>query len=275
MTSDVSTLPSVNGEDARRAFSAQAPFFDSNEKANLILQWMRSQVYRHVEEFLHPGESIFELNAGTGTDAVYFARKGHQVFAVDNADGMLVELEKKVRRFRLEEKISFKNCSFTELANLPDRHFNHVFSNFGGLNCIDDLRRVTSQLPRFLTQGGTVTFVIMPHICPWELLHCFTGNPKLAFRRLSRNGTLASVEGHKFLTYYFSPRDVIRSFDKRFTLAKLRGLATFSPPPYMSDLANRHAKLYRVLTRLDERFSAFPPLNRWADHVIITMRYSA
>ena len=79
----------LNVDDARRAFSAQAPYFDSYEKNNLILQWMRRQVYNHVEEFLSPSDSIFELNAGTGIDAVYFARKGHSVFAIDIAEGML------------------------------------------------------------------------------------------------------------------------------------------------------------------------------------------
>jgi len=275
MTSDTSALPPVNVEAARRAFSAQAPFFDSYEKTNVILRWMRNQVYRHVEEFLLPGESIFELNAGTGIDAVHFAEKGHPVFAIDNADGMLVELGKKVRMRDLAERIRFENRSFTDLSKLPARQFNHVFSNFGGLNCVKDLRVITTQLPRFLTPGGMVTFVIMPRICPWELLHFFTGNAKLAFRRLSKNGTLASVEGHKFLTYYFSPRDAVQSFDDRFTLVKLRGLAAFSPPPYMSDFAGRHPKLYRSLTRLDERCSSIPPLNRWADHFIITMRYAA
>ena len=269
-------LPSsslINVEDVRRAFSAQAPLFDSYEKRNVIIQWMRSQVYRHVEAFLSPGDSIFELNAGTGIDAAYFAQHGHPVFAVDNADGMLVELEKKVRLLHLEGKVRFANCSFTELASLQAGAFNHVFSNFGGLNCVDDLRPVTSQLPRFLAPGGTVTFVIMPHICPWELLHAFTGNTALAFRRLSKKGAPASVEGHKFRTYYFSPRDVIRSFDDRFILVKLRGLAAISLPPSMSEFADRHPKFYNTLKKLDEQFSILPPLSSWADHFIITMRY--
>jgi len=264
---------SSNVEDARRAFSAQAPNFDSYEKRNVILQWMRRQVYKHVEEFLSPGDSIFELNAGTGIDAVYFARKGHPVFAIDNAGGMLKELETKVRSFHLENKIQFMACSFTELQKLPGYSFDHVFSNFGGLNCIADLRTVTHELPRFLKPGATITLVVMPHVCPWELLHIVAGNSKLAFRRFSKNGTPASIEGHTFLTYYFSPRDVVQSFGDRFRLVKLRGLASFSPPPYMIDYAERHPRFYKALTRLDERCSTLFPFNRWADHCIITLRY--
>ena len=264
---------SSNIEDARHAFSAQAPNFDSYEKTNIILQWMRRQVYKHDEGFLSPGDSIFELNAGTGIDAVYFAQKGHSVFAIDNAEGMLNELEKKVQSFHLEEKIRFARCSFTELQTLPEYRFDHIFSNFGGLNCVADLQSVTNQLPRFLKSGATVTFVIMPRVCPWELLHIITGNSKLAFRRFSKNGTTANIEGFQFLTYYFSPEQVVRSFDKRFTLVKLRGLASLSPPPQMIDFVRKHPRLYGLLTRLDERCSTLPPFNRWADHCIITMKY--
>ena len=265
---------SSNVEDARRAFSAQAPYFDSYEKTNVILHWMRRQVYEHVEEFLSPDDSIFELNAGTGIDAVHFAKKGHSVFAIDNAEGMLNELEKKIQSFHLQEKIHFACCSFTELHTLPEYRFDHVFSNFGGLNCIANLRSVTDQLPRFLKPGAAVTFVIMPRVCPWELLHFITGNSTLAFRRFSKNGTTASIEGHKFLTYYFSPGDVKHSFNEKFKLVKLRGLASLSPPPYMIDFAENHPTLYRMLTGLDERFSALFPFNSWADHFIITLQYS-
>lgn len=264
---------SPNVDNARRAFSAQAPYFDSYERNNIILHWMRRQVYNHVEEFLSPGDAIFELNAGTGIDAVHFARNGHSVFAIDNAEGMLKELEQKIHSFQLEESIRFACCSFTELQTLPEFRFDHVFSNFGGLNCIADLRSVTKELPRFLKSGAMVTFVVMPHVCPWELLHLISGNSRLAARRLSKNGTLAHIEGHHFLTYYFSPRNVIRSFDDRFKLVKLRGLASFSPPPFMADFAEHHPTLYRVLTRLDERYSTLFPFNRWADHFIITLQY--
>ncbi|MGA7160797.1 MAG: class I SAM-dependent methyltransferase [Bacteroidota bacterium] len=264
---------SLNVDNARRAFSAQAPYFDSYEKTNVILRWMRRQVYNHLEEFLSPGDNIFELNAGTGIDAVYFAARGHLVFAIDNAEGMLLELEKKIESFHLQEKIQFECCSFTELQTLPENRFNHVFSNFGGLNCVADLRIVTNQLPRFLKTGAMVTFVIMPRVCPWELLHLATGSSTFAVRRFSKKGTTASIEGHKFLTYYFSPGDVIRSFNDHFRLVKLRGLASISPPPYMAEFAVSHPRLYRMLSVLDERYSTFFPFNRWADHFIITFQY--
>ncbi|HTR82227.1 MAG TPA: class I SAM-dependent methyltransferase [Bacteroidota bacterium] len=272
-------MPSVNvdnisnSERVSRAFSAQAPAFDAYEEQNAILQWMRRQVYRHEEDFLSRGDSILELNAGSGIDAMHFARAGHSVFAIDNAPGMLDVLNTKVKHHHLEKFVETMLCSFTDLHLLPERRFDHVFSNFGGLNCIPDLRAVTTKLPALLKPGATVTFVVMPRVCPWELIHILKGNSRLAFRRFSRNGTPASIEGIKFLSYYFSPGEIIGSFDKRFSLAKLRGLASFSPPPQMLSIAQRHPQLYALLAKLDERCSGLPPFNRWADHCIITMKY--
>jgi ubiquinone/menaquinone biosynthesis C-methylase UbiE len=263
-----------NIEQARNAFSAQAVHFDADEESNRILKWMRGQVYHHEKEFLLPNSKILELNAGTGIDAAHFAGLGHSVIATDNAPGMVHQMQKKIAGERLQGRIQCIVCSYTELQTLPAAQFDHIFSNFGGLNCIPDLEVVTQQLPRLLKPGATVTFVIMPHTCPWELAQVFMGKPRLAFRRLSRKGALAHIDGYTFRSYYHSPTKVIESFDKRFVPVRLRGLASLSPPPYFETFPERHPLLYKTLTRWDERVAEYFPMNRWADHFILTMRYS-
>jgi ubiquinone/menaquinone biosynthesis C-methylase UbiE len=262
-----------NIEQASKAFSAQAVHFDADEESNRILKWMRTQVYRHEEELLLPNSTILELNAGTGIDALHFAGLGHSVFALDNAPGMVHQMQKKISSHHLEDQVQCTLCSFTELQTLPIMQFDHVFSNFGGLNCIPDLKVVTQQLPRLLKPKATVTFVIMPRICPWELMQVFRGKLLHAFRRLSRKGASAHIDGYTFRSYYHSPHDVIQSFDKRFIPVKLRGLASLSPPPSFETFPERHPSLYDTLARWDERVAEYFPMNRWADHFILTMQY--
>ena len=256
-----------------KAFSVQAEHFDSDEESNRILKWMRAQVYHHEEEFLLPHCTILELNAGTGIDAVHFAQNGHSVLAIDNAPGMIHQLEKKISAYHLEDRIRPVLCSFTQLDTLPAEQFDHVFSNFGGLNCIPNLQDVVSQLPRLLKPGATVTFVIMPRVCPWEIAQAFRGKFRFAFRRFSRNGTPAHIDGVRFLSYYYSPAQVKESFGRRFALVGLRGLASLSPPPYYAMVPVKHPRLYDLLSGWDERYSSLSPLNKWADHFIITMKY--
>ena len=262
-----------NIEQVSKAFSAQAEHFDSDEESNLILQWMRKQIYHHEEEVLLPHSNILELNAGTGIDAIYFAQKGHSVFAIDNAPGMVHQLQKKIVESQFQDRVQSVLCSFTQLQTLPAQQFGHVFSNFGGLNCIPNLQDVVTQLPRLLKPGATVTFVMMPHVCPWEIAQALRGKFRLAFRRFSRNGTSAHIDGVRFLSYYYSPGQVIETFGNRFVLVRLRGLASLSPPPYYDTFPRKHPRMYNLLTGLDERLSTLPPLNRWADHFILTMKY--
>ena len=260
-------------ENVDAAFSAQAPHFDEVDRNNPILQWMRRQVHQQIAKHIHPGDSMLDINAGTGIDAVHFAQLGHRVVAVDIAAGMVREMERKVAEMNLSSQVTVQRGSFSNLASLAPAKFNYVLSNFGGLNCVADLRPIAQQLTEILNPGAVITLVIMPRVCPWEMLHIVNGNFRLAFRRFRRNGTIARIEGHPFLTTYHSSTSVCRSFGPRFKMMSLTGLASISPPPYVNAIPLHCSRLYGALTTLDESLSAVPPFNRWADHFILTLSF--
>lgn len=252
---------------APEAFSRQAPHFDAIDQENTTIQWMRQRVYRHVDALLAPGSRILELNAGTGIDALRFAGLGHQVHATELAEGMLDQLRAKITG---NPGITIQACDFTRLDAVKVTPFDLVFSNFGGLNCIPDLRLVARHFPALLRPGALVTWVLMPRFCPWEVAHALKGNFRLAFRRFRSGGSLASVEGQPFRCYYFSGRDVLRALGQDFRLVRQEHLGLFVPPPYHE----RWPRLYRSLQRMDEATRAWPLLRSWGDHIIITARYS-
>src|ERR1700677_4777787 len=99
-------------EKVSEAFSKQSFGFDESDNKNLILQWMRSRVREYVLSFWKPGEHILEINSGTGLDAIFFAQKGFNVHATDNAPGMLSTLDKKVKTLHLEDTVTTQRCSF-------------------------------------------------------------------------------------------------------------------------------------------------------------------
>lgn len=257
--------------EAPQAFSRQAPLFDAIDRDNAIIQWMRQRVYRHVEALLEPGSRILELNAGTGIDALHFAKQGHTVHATEIAEGMLEQLRKKASEF---PNITIQACDFTRLDEVHDGPFDLVFSNFGGLNCIPNLQQITRHIPGLLQPGRLVTWVLMPRICPWEMAHALKGNFRLAFRRFRSGGTAASVEGRPFRCYYFSRREVLRALGRDFRLVGQEHLGLFVPPPYHGRFPGRWPKLYRTLQRMDEAMRAWPLLRSWGDHIIVTARYT-
>lgn len=264
--------PSDNTTRVDHAFSAQAPLFDTIQNSSIMLTWMRSVVHRHVAEYLKPGDSILDINAGTGIDAVHFAQQGYAVHAMDIAAGMVNEIRKKVVSLKLQDEVTVEQRSFTDAGKLAPKQFDHIFSNFGGLNCVDDIAPVAKQLRMILKPNGLVTLVVMPPVCPWEALHVLRGQVSLGLRRFHKEGIMAHIEGVLFRTYYHSVSKVVQSFGDDFDVVEVRGVASFSPPPYMEKFPKTFPRLYSFLQSCDEKFSAFPPFNRWADQCIITLR---
>jgi ubiquinone/menaquinone biosynthesis C-methylase UbiE len=254
------------------AFSKQSSSFDEADSSNVILQWMRSRIREHVLTLWKPGERILELNAGTGLDAVFFAKKRIYIHATDNASGMLNIIEEKIKTKNLGNKISTQRCSFLELENIKEEKFDHIFSNFGGLNCTDKLSNVIDSFSSLLKPGGTITLVIMPPICPWELLFSLKGNFKLAFRRLKKGGTPSHLEGVEFTTWYYSSSTVKKMFGMHYTILSITGLGIIVPPPFLGNFASNYPRLFRGLIAIENRIAHKTPFNSWADHFIISAK---
>jgi len=255
------------------AFSLTAEKYDRFAEDHPNLMRIRSRVYAHLIKHLPPGARILEINAGTGTDAIYLAQHGFFVHATDIAPGMLDRLRIKVNHLGLQDRVSIQQCSFTELNRIEFRKYDAVFSNLGGLNCIPDLRLVVRDLPRVLRPGGVVIWVLMPPICLWELALAFTGNFKVAFRRLSPRAH-AHLEGRHFPIYYFTPSQVIKTFEPGYVLMDIEGLSVFSPPAEIKFFCTRHPTLYRWLCQLDDRLACRRPFYGWGDFFLVCLRYA-
>ncbi len=256
---------------AAAAFTRQSRRYDMDDLANPILPSWRSRVYRHVSGFLEPGSHILELNSGTGIDARHFASLGHRVLATDASAGMVAQLLEKISGAGKGDAVQCVQLAFEDLDQL-EGNFDYVFSNFGGLNCLEDLNKVVRHLPRLLKPGSYVTWVIMPPYCPWEWSWILKGSGK-AFRRLRAQGTLAQVEGEPFIAYYHSFRDIKKSLGPRFFIRACEGLGSVSPPPSAYSFLSTFPNLSGSLIRLDERVGGIFPFSRWADHIIVTAQF--
>lgn len=254
------------------AFSRKAIVYDAFGQDHANLARMRQRVYDQVARWTPAGSHILELNAGTGLDAVALITRGYRVHATDLAPGMVAEMRRKQAELGLNGRLTIQHCSFTELDKVHDGPFAAVFSNFGGLNCVAELTAVTRHLPQLLRPGAVLTWVIMPPVCPWELLR-WPQDWRTATRRLRRGGVRAQVEGVAFQTYYFTPGQVQRALGPAFKLLELRGLSIVTPPADNDQFARRHPRLFARLARLDDRLSRWPWLNQIGDFFILTARY--
>jgi len=259
---------------AERAFSTQSLIFDEIYADNTIVHYKRKRVRDHVLNYLAPDSYILELNSGTGEDAIYFAEQGHLVHATDISAGMQQELKRKVTAKDLQDKITNELCSYTMLQQLQNKGpFDHIFSNFAGLNCTDGLGKVLNSFNDLLKPGGKVTLVILPKFCLWEFLLIFKGKFRTAFRRIfSKHGSKAHIEGTYFKCWYYNPPFIIERLKDQFDLLGLEGLCTIVPPSYIERFAEKHPLTFRWLRNKENKLKSRRPWKYIGDYYIISLQ---
>jgi hypothetical protein len=130
---------------------------------------------------------------------------------------------------------------------------------------------VLNQLSDLLKPGGKVTLVIMPKICPWELIMAFKGDFRTAFRRLGKSAP-ANVDGIQFSCYYYNPSFIIKHTAKSFKMRSLKGLFITVPPEFYQRFVERYPRLYSMLSKIDDSIAGIFPFNRWCDHYMVTLQ---
>ncbi|WP_419698376.1 class I SAM-dependent methyltransferase [Mucilaginibacter sp. NFX135] len=262
---------SNNETDASTAFSRQSGIFDEIYSSNTIVNYKRARVRQHVLQYLSPNSSILELNSGTGEDALFFAKNGHQVHATDISTGMQQVLRQKTEAYR--DKISQEICSFTQLEELQNQGpFDHIFSNFGGLNCTGELDKVLLSFDQLLKPGGKVTLVVIPGFCLWETLLVFKGKFKTAFRRFfSSKGRIAHIEGTYFKCWYYNSSFIINTLHNSYKVLGMEGLCTIVPPSYIEGFAEKHPKAYQFLKAQEDKLKSQWPWKYMGDYFIISL----
>lgn len=260
-----------NDKLVSEAFSNQSEVFDRLDRENKLTEHLRGIYRAEIMKQAAPGSRMLELNCGTGVDTLYFADQGFHLLSTDNAPGMLAQLERKVKQQHLEDKVSTQRCSFSELDQLGRQRFDYIISNFGGLNCTDNLRQVLLQFKDRLEDKGRVTLVIMPRISPWELVMAFKGKFGTAFRRFRRH-TPAHVEGVYFSVYYYNPAYVIKALKADFDVLTVKGIYFAVPPEFYQRFVERYPKMYRFLKGVERRLGNWFPFNVCCDHYLITLQ---
>lgn len=257
----------------KTSFDKIAGEYDVKDNANEILQWMRKVVHKIYLNNFNSGDKILELNCGTGIDAVFLAQNGMNITATDISPKMAKIAQNRTIIEGLEDKIDVQTLSFSEISAIDKSGFDGVISNFGGLNCINDFEKLSFDLSVKIKPGGKFIAVVMNKFCPWEIFYYMLKlDFKNAFRRFSKNGTEAELNGSKVKTFYFFPKEFGNKFSKHFIIEKIYALAYYTPPPYMFGMYKRLKPLVKLFMKLDELVKGIYPLSRMGDHFIIVMK---
>src|SRR5690349_668581 len=216
------------------------------------------------------GLEILELNCGTGEDALLFSEKGFNIVATDVSEEMLKVTMQKASQYSMQNKISSHYLdldSFDE--TLFEKKFDLIFSNFGGLNCInpESLQKLLQKIPRILSPGGRFVGVIMPKFCAWETLYfSLKFQFKKAFRRWTTKEVMADLQGAFVKTWYFSPRQLKKWAESKFKLMAIKPIGIALPPSYLESFFSRKKRLLKGLHGVEKKLNRFGSLSGAADH---------
>jgi SAM-dependent methyltransferase len=243
---------------------------------NPVFAWMRGRVHAAWAEMIPPGARVLEIGCGIGLDTAFLAGRGADVTAVDPAPGMLRHTEARLAAHRPALRARLLRAGLETLDEAIERdggpgRFDAIVSNFGALNCVEELGLLRGLAERRLAPDGRLSLGLMTRTCAWEIagfLACL--RPGDAFRRLGRGPRLVSVEGVLVPTFYHRPGDVMAALGPAFTVRRLEGLAVLVPPPFAAHRwALAPASVRRLVTAADTAVSSSWPFNRLGDHFLI------
>jgi len=260
-------------EQTALAFDAAAPVYDDAYEALPGIRKMRAVTSSLYLDFFHPGSNLLEINCGTGNDAVFLAKQGMTILATDISPRMLKEVGEKITRYGLEHSIETRRVAFDGLDALQGMLFDGAYSNFGGLNCTDDLVVVAANLSALVKPGGFFIATVMPAFCLVETAaYLVRLRWRDAFRRRIRGGTLADLHGGHVRTFYHSPRAFLSAFTSHFEHVTTRGLAVLLPPPNFARAYARLGRSLSLLERADNAVARLPLLRSIGDHYVMVLR---
>jgi ubiquinone/menaquinone biosynthesis C-methylase UbiE len=269
-----SSVTGSSFETVAEAYNRNADKYDDFIENNPNLMRMRNKVYTHVTALLRPGSRMLDLACGTGTDAFWFAEHSYTVHGIDISDGMLERAHEKARQLGLENRATFEHLSYTDLGKLDQNQFDCTFSNFGGLNCVSDLKLVADQVRPLLRSNAHVIWALMPPFCLWETAMLLRGRFRLATRRYSGKSTVHK-EGLDYPVYYYTPQQVREAWGEDFELVSVCALSVITPPATNKDFAIKRPRTFELLSRLDDVLASRYPFRYWGDFTMVTLRRRA
>jgi 2-polyprenyl-3-methyl-5-hydroxy-6-metoxy-1,4-benzoquinol methylase len=264
-------------DDTRAAFDSVAAEYDGSLGNNELVQRLRVRTLAALTRSVPPGAELLDLGCGTGLDAVFLARQGYRVTAIDWSAQMLRRTQERAKQAGVDGGLAIHHLGIHELERLPPGEFDAAYSDLGSLNCVPDLAGCARSIAARVRPGGVLVASVIGRVCVWELaLFAAKRQWRRARLRAARTSVSVPLNGRTVWTAYYSPSEFRSAFERAgFRLRSLRALALLSPPPYMFAFSQRHPGLVATLQTLEDRVAAWPGLRQWGDHFLIVMQRDA
>ena len=256
-------------------FDAVAQRYDETFTASKIGRAQRASVWKELGKTFHAGDRVLEIGCGTGVDACFLANNGLKVVACDNSPQMIAIATRRVAESGDHGSVYPHLLAAEDIASLRNGDsFDGAFSNFGAINCVEDIQQFAKDLATLLKPGATALLCWMGPCCLWEIAwYLAHGKPGKAFRRFYRGGVTARLaEGATVRVHYPSVRLLARNFAPEFRLVSIKGIGVSVPPSYVETWANRFPRWFDFSVQADSLLGRCPGVRAFADHILLEFR---
>lgn len=240
-------------------FDRLATSYDQTWTNTRIGRAQRNAVWRELDRFIRKGDRVLDLGCGTGEDALHFLELGAAVDAIDSSAGMVDAARRRGVDARLLpiERVD-------ELTSSYDL----VLSNFGALNCVEDLARLREPLAKVIHPGGTLAISVINRFCVWETLYY---GIRGQFRKASRRWSGRTQTSSGLRVFYPSARAIRFTFRPEFCLIRDTGIGVTVPPSYVHGVPDRAIGLFG---RLDSSIGGSRMARASGDHRLLIFERS-
>jgi len=235
--------------------------------------WMRHILWSRFRSLFRCGDCVLDLTAGTGQDAIFLARRGVHVTAIDLSPAMIASLQEKARREGLEKSIRCRVGDCLDLGAFAAGQFDGAISTFAGLSTVPDLSRLSQEVARVLRPGGTLIVHMLNRFSLWEwlwLLRRFRLAEAASLpAQKTRSFKIGETTVHHWLNY---PLPTYRRFfASLYNLRAVRGMGILRPPhTYEGEWLSPQAA--RRLGRLEAQIAGMRPLWNCGRFFLLEMR---
>lgn len=249
------------------SFDPAAERYDDQFSKTIVGKMQRSRIWRFLEKELSPSKmDILEINCGTGIDAKWLSGKGHDVIATDVSSKMISVAQNKF------PSVKFEVCGFSEIATrFKPNSFDLVFSNFAGLNCVDESALIVIQkdISEVLKPKGKFIGVFLGRESWMEQLYFrVKGKKDLIYRR--RIKSIANIDDVSTQPVWCYLSKELRVIFNCFSVNYIRSVGFFVLPSYLEPMMRKSKVLMHTLFGLEIIFGGRRIAADRSDHIYIS-----
>lgn len=251
-------------------FDALAMDYDADFTDSIIGGMLRDDVHGLLEGVWWEGDTVLEIGCGTGADALWLTERGVKVCATDVSEGM-----RTVTRAKLGAGCDVRHLDLNDLPTVWEGGgYDGVLSNFGAMNCAEDLGAVSDWLAMRTRPDGQLVLVIMARYCLWEALwYGLRGDWETARRRWSGVWHFKGANDMTGIVVRYPTVGTVRgAFGRHFDVERVMPLGFGLPPTAIYGVIEKRPRWLRLLRGVEKWAQKRAWLANVSDHYVIVLK---